>query len=230
MTRIRQTLRALVDLCFPSTCAACGAAAPIANGVCVACAQVLRSQVAVRTATLTLSEGDCLRVCSVIDYDERMRRLLNSFKDGGRVDTAVLLAKLLRAALRSSVAGDAKAVWLVPVPSSDAAVRRRGYRHLELLIQRALPAAGVVQGLRYTRRVRDQAGLGRMERAQNLRGAVRASSAVAGLRCVVVDDVMTTGATLRESVVALRDAGAHVVAAAVIARVPLNNTRAGEST
>lgn len=230
MTRIRQTLRALVDLCFPSTCAACGAAAPIANGVCAACAQVLRSQVAVRTATLTLSEGDCIRVCSVIDYDERMRRLLNSFKDGGRVDTAVLLAKLLRAALRSSVAGDAKAVWLVPVPSSDAAVRRRGYRHLELLIQRALPAAGVVQGLRYTRRVRDQAGLGRMERAQNLRGAICASSAIAGLRCVVVDDVMTTGATLRESVVALRDAGAQVVAAAVIARVPLNNTRAGEST
>ena len=83
---------------------------------------------------------------------------------------------------------------------------------------RALVATGV---LRHTRRVGDQAGLGRDARAANLAGALavrpRARDAVRGAACLVVDDVLTTGATVAEAARALRSDGAAHVAAATLA-------------
>jgi predicted amidophosphoribosyltransferase len=74
----------------------------------------------------------------------------------------------------------------------------------------------------------DQAGLGVQARAENLAGAVRVPprqrSAVAGLEVVLVDDVVTTGATLAESARALHAAGASVVAAAVVAATARRGT------
>jgi predicted amidophosphoribosyltransferase len=71
--------------------------------------------------------------------------------------------------------------------------------------------------LEHRRRVADQAGLSAADRAANLSGALRARYDLRGLRLIVVDDVMTTGATLAEATRALREAGAKVPAAAVIA-------------
>jgi predicted amidophosphoribosyltransferase len=74
--------------------------------------------------------------------------------------------------------------------------------------------------LEHHRAVVDQAGLGTASRAVNLSGAVRVSGrwrgVVRGRRCLVVDDVMTTGATLAECSRALREAGASAVVAATI--------------
>jgi predicted amidophosphoribosyltransferase len=71
--------------------------------------------------------------------------------------------------------------------------------------------------LRHVRRVRDQAELGAHERRQNLHGALavrpRAAGDLAGRRVVIMDDVVTTGATLAEAARALTCAGAHVVGA-----------------
>jgi predicted amidophosphoribosyltransferase len=71
--------------------------------------------------------------------------------------------------------------------------------------------------------VRDQAGLGREARAENLIGALRARPLVRGRDCVIVDDFVTTGATLFEARRALEAAGARVVGAAVVGRVPSRN-------
>jgi predicted amidophosphoribosyltransferase len=77
------------------------------------------------------------------------------------------------------------------------------------------PPARSVRALRHVRRVRDQADLGASERRSNLVGALVVRSAarnlVAGRSCVVVDDVVTTGATAAEAARALTEAGAHVV-------------------
>jgi predicted amidophosphoribosyltransferase len=74
----------------------------------------------------------------------------------------------------------------------------------------------------------DQRGLGRAERLENLRGGMLARRAE-GIRVVIVDDVVTTGATLLEAARALRAAGAVVVGAATIAATPLR-ARTGDAS
>ena len=110
------------------------------------------------------------------------------------------------------------AVVVVPIPTSRAAFRRRGYRVVDLVARRA--------GLR------SRAAARRSARAPPTSGASTAPSAAttspdslrardaAGLRVIVIDDVVTTGATLDEAVRALRDGGAEVVGAATVAATP----------
>lgn len=99
-------------------------------------------------------------------------------------------------------------------------MRARGYDPVRLLLRRAGVGAPVVAGLRVARRTRDQAGLPAAERERNLRGALRGRPVLAGRRLLIVDDVLTTGATLREAARAATEAGGAVLGAAVLARVP----------
>ena len=124
-------------------------------------------------------------------------------------------------------------VLLVPVPSSRGARRRRG---ADLVLRLALRAAvrvraagapvRVLPALRLRRAVADQAGLGRSRRACNVAGAMglRAGGrgAVAGRRCVVVDDIVTTGATAREALRVLADGGGVPIGVAVCCATPLH--------
>jgi predicted amidophosphoribosyltransferase len=110
---------------------------------------------------------------------------------------------------------------LVPVPSTPAAVRRRGY---DSVLQVASDAARrlrrsgrpvvVSTALRQVRSLEDQAGLDTAARWENLKGALVARP-VRG-RVLVVDDVCTTGATLTEACRALLDAGAGECRAATV--------------
>ncbi|GAA0215899.1 hypothetical protein GCM10009527_009820 [Actinomadura nitritigenes] len=121
-------------------------------------------------------------------------------------------------------------VW---VPSRRGAVRRRGHDPMRQAVAVAvhrLRAGGVpvvaLGGLRQCRRVADQAGLGAKARRDNLNGALEAvaGAPLAGRRVVLVDDVVTTGASLSEAARALRAAGADVAAAATVAATPLRRT------
>jgi predicted amidophosphoribosyltransferase len=122
---------------------------------------------------------------------------------------------------------------LVAPPARSGTVLGRADRPTERLAREAaslLRCAGAdvvadgpgVPRLVHTRRVRDQAGLDRAERAANLEGAFAVRRAVGPsggrrLDVLVVDDVLTTGATLAEAVRALRSAGLRVVGTAVVA-------------
>src|SRR5207302_10833979 len=112
---------------------------------------------------------------------------------------------------------------LVPVPSARATVRRRGGDHVLRLARAAASPLGarVVSPLRITRAVRDSAGLGASERFANLGGAMSAAAPAAPeTAVVVVDDIVTSGATLAEAVRALRASGWLVTGAAVVAATP----------
>lgn len=151
-------------------------------------------------------------------YDGPVRGLLLAHKERGRTRLAAPLGTALASSVRALGAGP---VVLVPVPSATAAVRARGHDHAWRLAQAAGCALGdgshAARLLRPARRVADQSGLSHAQRAQNLRGALFARRGPAPLKVVVVDDVMTTGATLVEATRALAAAGHVVVGAAVVA-------------
>ncbi|WP_436699388.1 ComF family protein [Nocardioides sp. BYT-33-1] len=171
------------------------------------------------------------------DYDGLLRALVLAHKERRVLALGAPLGQLLAVAVASAVgavgAVPAGPVVLVPVPSRAATVRQRGHDPTLTLTRAAARATGRVSGgevltasvLRLRPGVVDQAGLDAAARAANLAGSMTAPAAAVrrlARRCprahvVVCDDVLTTGATLREAQRALEAAGVPVLAAAVVA-------------
>ena len=190
---------------FPVACAGCGM---LDVDVCARC----RSALAPRLRRAVLAPG--VEVVSALDFDGPAARLIRALKSEGRTGVARALAPALAAAL-AAVPPDAT---VTTVPATRAADRRRGYRPVDVLVRRA--GAHPRPLLRVRRAAADQRGLGRAARRANVVGAFAARVAPPG-PVVVVDDVLTTGATLREAVAALRAAGAREVFAVTLAATPL---------
>lgn len=210
---------ALGDLVLEQRCAGCGSAG---GPVCAVCADVID-----QGPWRCRSRRGCPPVWAAGPYAGRGRAVLLAFKNGGRRALAGRLADGLAAAVRAA-APTAERISLVPVPGRGAATRERGYdpvRTLGAAAAARLRAQGVaarmVCPLRYARTTRDQVGLDAAARWANLAGAMRVRSRggvpPAGGATVVVDDVLTTGATLAEAVRALGAAGVRVAGAAVVA-------------
>ncbi|MFO7690006.1 MAG: phosphoribosyltransferase family protein [Cryobacterium sp.] len=159
-----------------------------------------------------------------LEYAGAVARVLGNFKDGGRTDAAGALVAPLRAAVAAALADvhtekrarTRSGVHLVTVPGTAAAWRARGYHPVELVLARAgLAATGV---LRLTAQTRDQVGLRRSERIANKTGSLRARRNLTGLHCVIVDDILTTGATVLEARRAVTAAGGQVCGIAALAQ------------
>lgn len=229
------TLQALLDLVLPAACVGCGADG---SSWCPDCAATLAGRP--RPATPDPCPPGFPATWAVAAYDGPVRAATVAHKERGvramRAPLASALAVSVAAAVTEGTGGLLPPrVVLVPAPSRGAAVRSRGddptlglARCAARRLDRAGQAAAVVPALRLARTTADQAGLGAQERAANLAGAARVPhrlvGAVAGRPVVLVDDVVTTGATLVESTRALRAAGALVVAAAVVAATPRRGT------
>ncbi|MGW9019928.1 ComF family protein [Leucobacter chromiiresistens] len=161
-------------------------------------------------------------------YEGPLRAVLVAFKHGGRESFRRMLGEALRAPLLRAIRiaapsapagapGEPGAPLVVAMPSRPRGVRERGYRHLDLLIASALrrqraPALRV-RALRTTRGRVGQVGLRAAQRERNARRiAVRraARRVIHGRRVVLVDDIITTGASVRAARDALERAGASV--------------------
>jgi predicted amidophosphoribosyltransferase len=228
-------LRALVDLALPGTCAACGL--PGAT-LCPGCAGEVTTRLwpgGPRYAVPSPCPASLPPTVAAAPFDGPLARLITAYKDDGRRDAAGVLGGLLGTSLDAVLAGDgpSRAVMahrngpllVVPVPASARSRRARGDAPLAALSVCATHGfdpreAVVADALRQRRRVADQAGLTAAQRAVNLEHSMTVrpawAAAVAGSTCVVVDDVLTTGATLVEAARALRRGGARHVAGAVI--------------
>lgn len=202
---------ALLDawaLIMPVECAGCGTPD---RALCAGCAAEMVPLLAAR------STPGGLAVTTALRYDGVVRRAVLALKEEHRTDAAAFLARPLAAALRQ-VAPHPGSVELVPVPTGPAAYRRRGYDPVVLLLRRSGRTPSSV--LRVTRRTAVQKSLGAAERAANLRGAFAARAPLVGRRFALVDDILTTGATLDEAARALSEAGGEVVGAATLAFTP----------
>ncbi len=206
----------LLDLVLPGSCAGCGLTGP---ELCPGCrADLARPP---RLHTPTPRPAGLPRLATAASYDGAVRAVLLAHKERGRLGLVRPLGLALAGAVRLLADGP---VVLIPVPSAPAVVRARGHDHARRLAVRAaveLRKQGVparaARGLLPAREVVDQAGLTAGQRAANLRGALVARRSMDGVRVVVVDDVVTTGATLVEAARALIAGGALVQGAAVVA-------------
>lgn len=207
----REVSGALLDLVLPRSCVGCGGPA---GPWCPDCAAWLEHQPGQDTR---LANG--LRVVSAAPYQGPVRQLVTAVKDRFRSDAIDVMAVLLAQACASVSPSPAV---LVPVPSRDAANRHRGQFVMGAVAERAARLLGddwqSFGAFRTRRGVSDQHGLSRVDRQHNLRGAFELPSAnfLSDKNIVVVDDVITTGASLAESHRLLAAVNARSIAAATV--------------
>ena len=232
-------LNPLVDLVFPPRCPLCGGALAVPGGLCVecwgrlaipgepSCAACQRPMGADSAAGLTCAP--CLAqpprhdgIAAATLYTDASRDLVLAFKHGRRIGLARLLGRLMAAKL-AGLDGE----WLVvPVPLHRWRLWRRGFNQSALLAREVGKAPGrrvIPDALVRVKRTPTLGGLGRSERAKALKGSIVAhparGAALRGAQVLLIDDVMTSGATTEACLAALHRAGTRRVRIVCFARV-----------
>jgi ComF family protein len=232
-------LRATLDLALPPLCPACRE--PVeGRGLCPACwsklSFITRPYCERLGIPFVYDPGPGIlsmeaiadppaynRARAAVRFDEISRALVHAFKYGDRLDLAPMLGRWTGHAGRELLA---EADALVPVPLHWRRSWARRFNQSALLATAISAESGVpvtAGALKRVKATAQQVGLSRSERAANVQGAFRVpeagKSAVAGRRLVLVDDVLTSGATVEGCARALLRAGAQNVDVLIFARV-----------
>ncbi len=229
----------IVDLVFPPRCPLCGEGLSAQLGLCAGCWNDLVipgepcCSLCQRPFSDIVPDGAICAPClaepprhsglvAATLYNDASRRLVLAFKHGHRIALAPLLARLMSAKI-----GQLGSDWLiVPVPLHRWRLWRRGFNQSALLareIARAKGANLLVDALVRRKATPTLGGLGRKARSRALSGAItvnpRQSAHLRGAKILLIDDVLTSGATSGACISALKRAGAEKVMIACFARV-----------
>ena len=205
-------LARLIELIYPQRCAFC--AAPDSRGVCRRCEAALPRRK--HPGRVPGVSADCAVPCL---YDGAVRRAMLRFKFRGRRSAAAGFGALIARCAAEELSGRFDCVTWVPV--SERRRRVRGYDQAYLLARETarLWDAKPVPLLTKCRDTPPQSGLDGAQRRANVLGAFAPAQPerIRGCRVLLIDDVVTTGATLNECVRVLRLAGAESVVCACLA-------------
>jgi predicted amidophosphoribosyltransferase len=207
----------MFDLVLPLECGGCGA--PSIRW-CPACAQELAVHLD-QPHLITPRVDPGVPVLSLGRYAGARREAIVAVKEHGRADLIGPLAVALRAGLERLLTWGVieTPLTVVPAPTGRSSARRRGGDPVTRMARAAatdLRDVHVTQALRLRAMVRDSVGLSGADRQRNIAGRVKIIKPVAG-EVLVVDDIVTTGATASESVRVLHVSGADVAGVLAIA-------------
>ena len=238
--QVHPLLAPVADLIYPPRCPLCGAAIAAQNGLCAGCwgELAIPGEPCCSACQRPFPDGmaaeslcaPCLAdpprhdgVAAGTLYNDASRKLVLAFKHGRRIAMAPMLARLMAARLPQQVGPG----WtMVPVPLHRWRLWRRGFNQAALLageLARLRSAGLLVDGLVRRKQTPSLGGLGKAARARALSGAITANqrhaARIKGAKLVLVDDVLTSGATSQACVSVLKRAGAEKVLIACFARV-----------
>ena len=219
-------LEQLVNLYAPHICVGCGFEGSL---LCSGCRTKLAPQTACcyrcnsprrlgRTCSTCRHVTRLVSVNCVTSYSGLSKDLLWALKFDRAQAAAEIIGGVMAQAYSRSTPADA---LIVPIPTAMKRVRKRGYDQASLIARSYARHTGCQYApllLRYGSQ--EQKAAGRLERHQQLQGAYRLKdpTKVAGRRIILIDDVVTTGATLEQASAVLADAGAKAIAGLAFAR------------
>jgi ComF family protein len=236
---IPASLVPVIDLVFPPRCPLCGEGLAVQAGLCASCwgELAIPGEPSCASCQRPFAEGTpdgslcapCLAepprhdgIAAGTLYNDASRRLVLAFKHGRRIALAPLLGRFVAARLPQI-----NPAWIVvPVPLHRWRLWRRGFNQAALLgreVTRQNGAVLLVDALLRRKATPMLGGLGRKARARALSGSIsvnpKRAAMLKGASVVLVDDVLTSGATSDACVSALKRAGAERVVIACFARV-----------
>ena len=192
-------MAALIDLLIPGTCILCG---KLFERICDDCSESLGLDP-------RLVFRDELVGFSATAYTEPVRQVLRSFKELGESSLGVFFAERLKPLLTCF---EELPTCLVPVPSNFSSLRERGFNPAEVIARelcRSNPGTSYQNLLVRTRQTQDQSRLSPTQRAENQLNSMMAK--VGSERVILVDDVITTGSTMKTATKTLENSGHKVI-------------------
>ena len=204
----------LLQLLFPTTCLICEASG---QNLCQGCdSKIIRN--------FTSFKVESTKVHSAAFYGDELARVILLAKEKNNLAARNFLAELVvHSFMRATRELEgSQTILLIPIPSRSVANRKRGFRHSHLLAKRVAclierhssHLVTVRESLKVNRRTADQSGLNRAQRDKNLVGAFSfqgssqsTGGAGAGKLVFLIDDLVTSGISIREGLHALKEAG-----------------------
>ena len=204
--RAMKSIRALQEIIFPSRCLGCG---QLGLEICSLCRKNWHPHIYRQWS----QHLPTFPIYSAVTYSPIAGKVLLAAKENNLVIADQLIYKALGHSLTFALrefGGD----FLIPIPSRRSVARSRGRQFIAALAHQLSAETGLpaYENLEHIRRVRDQSSLDAKSRFHNLDGSMKSLNFLSG-KAIVIDDLVTTGATLQEAVRALRDRGIEVAAA-----------------
>jgi predicted amidophosphoribosyltransferase len=204
-----RTMQEISQLIFPARCLGCHKLAP---NICSNCLTQWQTDNFV-------TRFSNLAVHSAILYTPVAAKIILAAKENGTLAADQLLIQAIKGQIENVVPHSSR-FRLVPIPSSKRSNRNRGRSFMVAIVRQISKETGIpmLDCLALTGRSADQSGLNRKQRLQNMNGAI-SMKAVARGELILIDDVITTGATLKEAARALNSQGFHAQISAITACV-----------